>query len=118
VLLAPSDVSEAKVEDAVDQVADDKVEVLAPEGKEAEPEVEAVEPVSEDADKEPIVVEASDDEIESKSSGEAEESSDEEASDDKDEQKEVEFAMPHAPDDPGPKKKEVPNTPEKRFRLF
>jgi HemY protein len=118
VLLAPSDVSEAKVEDAVDQVADDKVEVLAPEGKEAEPEVEAEEPISEDADKEPIVVEASDDEIESKSSGDAEESTDEETSDDKDERKEVEFAMPHAPDDPGPKKKEVPNTPEKRFRLF
>lgn len=32
--------------------------------------------------------------------------------------REVEFALPHAPDDPGPKGDPVPPTPEKRFRLF
>ncbi|WP_373235783.1 heme biosynthesis HemY N-terminal domain-containing protein [Cohaesibacter celericrescens] len=32
--------------------------------------------------------------------------------------KKVEFPMPHAPDDPGPKGDPVPPTPEKRFRLF
>lgn len=118
VLLAPSEVSETKDDEAVATVVDDKVEVLAPEGKEVEPEVEADEPVSEDADKEPIVVDASDDEDDGKDSGEAEESSEEKDISDDEDQKEVEFAMPHAPDDPGPKKKEVPNTPEKRFRLF
>ena len=32
--------------------------------------------------------------------------------------REVEFALPHAPDDPGPKEEALPETPEKRFRLF
>ena len=30
----------------------------------------------------------------------------------------VEFPLPHAPDDPGPKKDPLPESPEKRFRLF
>lgn len=41
-----------------------------------------------------------------------------EAGDKEEKSKEVEFALPQAPDDPGPKGKALPQTPEKRFRLF
>ncbi|MCV6601616.1 MAG: heme biosynthesis protein HemY [Cohaesibacter sp.] len=108
VLLAPSDPMSEQDSLVSDQVVDeDKIELVEPDQEEERL----------DRDDEAIVIERED-----ASEAERDEEIDpheakHEGADKKDSQ-DVEFAMPHAPDDPGPKKKELPNTPEKRFRLF
>ena len=124
--LLPAQTKDAEGKPVATEVADDKIEVLAPEGKSNSLDVAADEASSADVEskEEPISVAdsvAGDEEEKAASNGEAEEVSeakdevDASSSAEKAEQQEVEFAMPHAPDDPGPKKKEVPNSPEKAF---
>lgn len=132
VLLSASETASVPAAEAgaAEVVSKPDVEILEPEKEaDAEPRTE-LKSEAKSVDAEPIVVskaESDDKELDLAKEEEAEEKAEEQSLDtgetdksdpEDDKPHEVEFALPHAPDDPGPKKKELPASPEKRFRLF
>lgn len=117
VLLPTSDATEAPVTEAeLDEAtkADDAIEVKTEDAGVMEEKADIV------LEAEPIDAETTEGDqlVEAEADGDEAAPAKHDGTRSENEAKEVEFALPHAPDDPGPKKEPLPNSPEKRFRLF